>query len=160
MLLVHCFFLYYLFPSASISFISFSSSCSLEEFGHSACGRLGTSVVVDNHASLAIHQFPKRHHYQLFCSQILCDLPEGLELGIRDSEGRLEVEPGDNLVTGGSGQTSGVGGVGLSGHNGRGNQLVKSEPSQLLVTVSLVNARESISNGLECRILSLKILNQ
>ena len=96
----------------------------------------------------------------MFCSQILCGIPEGLKLGIRDGEGRLEVEPGDHLVTGGSGQTTRVGGVGLSGHNGRGNQLVKYEPSQLLVTVSLVNVCESISNRLERRIFSLKILNK
>ena len=96
----------------------------------------------------------------MFCSQILCVKPEGLKLVSRDSEGRLEVEPGDHLVTGGSGQTSGVGGVGLSGSDSWGNELVKSEPSQLLVTVSLVNVLESVSNGLERSIFSLKIVKQ
>ena len=96
----------------------------------------------------------------MFCSQILCGIPEGLEPGRRDSEGRPEVEPGDHLVTGGSGQTSGVGGVCLSGSDGWGDQLVKSEPSQLLVTVSLVNVLESVSNGLERSIFSLKIVKQ
>ena len=96
----------------------------------------------------------------MFCSQILCDIPEGLELVSRDCEGRLEVEPGDHLVTGRSGQTSGVGGVCLSGSDGWGDQLVKSEPSQLLVTVRLVNVNESVSNGLERSIFSLKILMQ
>ena len=89
--------------------------------------------------------------------QFVHDKPEGLELGSGDSEGLLEVEPGDHLIAGGSGQPPGVGGEGHALTDGRGHQLVKTEGSQLLVTVRLGNTREGVSDGLQRSIFGLNI---